>query len=359
MGVGRFVCVALPFILTIGSIIAMLIAGLTGVTNNGLFIFEIDTRNVTIDAQTLQSLIGNITNAESISDKVDDTVNNGQKAVSQNIHNPLNQHNTRSPAAQDTSDISGIIGSLTGSGDNITAAELGIDKIYQFTLWNYCAITSDGAKNCTKAKFNWAEEDLNTSWVDEFGKQLGGANITIPDEVNDTLSTFKTLIKWTEVVYVIAMIGLALELVVGLFTACSSLVSCLTWVISGIATAFVIAAASMMTALAVIVVGVTKGATSKYGGDASWNTNFLACVWIGVAFALGASFFWLFSICCCKPENRPYNRRAGHGAEGEKFIPNGSYAPLGDNRNSGYNYGAPQRGGARSDLAYEPYSHAH
>ncbi|KAI8959676.1 SUR7/PalI family-domain-containing protein [Daldinia sp. FL1419] len=356
MGVGRYVCVALPFILTVGSIISMLIAGLTGVTNNGLFIFEIDTRNVSMDAATLQSIIGNISNPDSVSDQIDNAVNSGQKGVSQNIHNPMNQHiGSRSPAPQDASDVSGIINGITGGG-NITAAELGIDKIYQFTLWNYCATTTDGAKNCSKAKFNWAEEDLNTSWVDEFSKQLG-SNITIPDEVNDTLSTFKTLIKWTEVVYVIAMVALGLELVVGLFTACSRLVSCLTWVISGIATAFVIAAASMMTALAVIVVGVTRGATSKYGGDASWNKNFLACIWIGVAFALGASFFWLFSICCCKPENRPYNRRSG--PEGEKFIPSGSYAPLGENRNSGYNYGAPQRGGARSDLAYEPYSHAH
>ncbi|KAI1477028.1 hypothetical protein K445DRAFT_314288 [Daldinia sp. EC12] len=357
MGVGRYVCVALPFILTVGSIIAMLIAGLTGVTNNGLYIFELDTRNVSIDASTVQNFLGNLTNLESIGDKIDSTVSNTHKAVSQNIYNHDNQISSRSPAPQDDVDVSSIIGSLTGSGDNITAAELGIDKIYQFTLWNYCAISSDGAKNCTKAKFNWAAEDLNTSWVDEFGKQLG-SNVTLPDEVNDTLDTFKSLIKWTEVVYVIAMIGLGLELVVGLFTACSRLVSCLTWVISGFATAFVIAAASMMTALAVIVVGVGKSSMEKYGGEASWNKNFLACIWIGVAFALGASFFWLFSVCCCKPENRPYNRGSHYGG-GEKFVPSGSYAPLGENHNTGYNYGAPQRGGARSDLAYEPYSHAH
>ncbi|KAI1800491.1 SUR7/PalI family-domain-containing protein [Daldinia bambusicola] len=362
MGVGRYVCVALPFILTVGSIISLLIAGLAGVTNNGLYIFELDTRNVSIDASTVQSFLGNLTKAEnlgdSIGDKVDETTNSVHKAVSQNIHNHDNQISSRSPAPQDAADVSSIVGSLTGSGDNITAAELGIDKIYQFTLWNYCAISSDGSKNCTKAKFNWAEEDLNTSWVDEFGKQLGG-NITIPDEVNDTLDTFKTLIKWTEVVYVIAMIGLGLELAVGLFTACSRLVSCLTWVISGFATALVIAAASMMTALAVVVVGLEKGSLDKYGGEAHWSNNFLACVWIGVAFALGASLFWLFSVCCCKPENRPYNRGSRYGG-GEKFVPSGSYAPLGENQNTGYNnYSAPQRGGARSDLAYEPYSHAH
>ncbi|KAI2472548.1 SUR7/PalI family-domain-containing protein [Annulohypoxylon bovei var. microspora] len=336
MGIGRYVCVALPFILTVGSIICMLIAGLTGVANNSLYLFQIDTTNVSIDASTLESLISNISSIES--------------ALSSRSPKPI--------------DVASIISSLTGSGSsdssgNITAAELGIDKLYDITLWNYCSISANGTdKNCTQAKFNWAETDFNTTFIDEFGSELG-VNITIPQEIKNALNTFKPLIKWTEVVYIIAMVALGLELVIGLFTACSRLVSCLTWLISGIATLAVIAASAMMTALAVVVVGAVKAAIGKYGGDASWNNNFLACIWIGVAFALGASLFWLFSICCCAPDRRPHASRSRGGPEGEKFIPTGSYAPLGEQRNSGYNYGAPQRGGARSDLAYEPYSHAH
>ncbi|KAI1392755.1 SUR7/PalI family-domain-containing protein [Hypoxylon trugodes] len=359
MGVGRYFCVALPFILTVGSIICMLIAGLTGVANNNLYLFQVDTRNVSVDAATLQSLIGNLTNAESITDGIQNAVNNGEDNVNDAVNNAKNDISSRSPQ-----DVSSIINGITGSGsgDNITAAELGIDKLYDVTLWNYCSIPANGTnKNCTKARFNWAEQDFNTDYIDNFGKELG-ANITIPQDIKDALNTFKPLMKWTEVVYIIAMVGLGLELIVGLFTACSRLVSCLTWVISGIATLAVIAAAAMMTAMSLVVVGAVKAATSKYGGDASWNGNFLACIWIGVAFALGASLFWLFSVCCCKPEHRPYNRRSrGRGDESEKFLPTGSYAPLGDpQHNSGYNnnYGVPQRGGARSDMAYEPYSHA-
>ncbi|KAI2630371.1 SUR7/PalI family-domain-containing protein [Hypomontagnella submonticulosa] len=357
MGVGRYVCVALPFILTIGSIISMLIAGLSGVANNNLFLFQIDTRNVSMDAATLQSLISNFTNGQNITDTIGNALNDGKNTIQQDIQNA--KMSVRSPAPQDVN-INGLISGLTSSGgDNITAAELGIDKLYEFTLWNYCSVPANGTnKNCTQAKFDWATQDLNMDWVDEFGKQLG-ANFTVPQEIKDTLNTFKTLMKWTEVVYVIAMVGLGLELAVGLFTACSRLVSCLTWLISGVATLAVIAAASMMTAMAVIVVGVVKVATNQYGGDASFSSNFLACIWIGVAFALGASLFWLFTICCCKPENRPYNRRSRGGSESEKFIPSSSYAPIGSpQQNSGYNYGVPQRGGARSDLAYEPYSHA-
>ncbi|KAI0882174.1 SUR7/PalI family-domain-containing protein [Annulohypoxylon maeteangense] len=343
MGVGRYICVALPFILTVGSIICFLIAGLTGVANNNLYIFQIDMRNVSVDASTLSSLLSNISNLENITSTI-------SKEIS-----------SRSPAPEPV-DVSSIVSSITGTGSgsngNITAADLGIDKLYDVTLWNYCTVSANGTdKNCTQAKFNWAETDFNTTFVNDFGSDLG-ANITIPQEIQDALNTFKPLMKWTEVVYIIAMVALGLELVVGLFTACSRLVSCLTWLISGIATLAVIAVSAMMTAMAVVVVGAVKGAIGKYGGDASWNGSFLACIWIGVAFALGASLFWLFSICCCAPERRPYAGRSRGGPEGEKFIPTGSYAPLGEQRNSGYNYGAPQRGGARSDLAYEPYSHA-
>ncbi|XXH05633.1 serine/threonine protein phosphatase Pzh1 [Hypoxylon texense] len=354
MGVGRYVCVALPFMLTVGSIVCFLIAGLAGVTNNGLYLFQIDTTNLSIDRETLLELAGNITGAQNITNEIQNAVGSGSDSAQDAINSATNSLASRSPAPQDITDI---ISSLAGDGSNITAAQLGIDNKYDFTLWNYCMIPANGTSNCTQAKFDWANKDLSTDWLSTLNQTFGG-NVTLPDEINSTLDTFKTLVKWTEVVYIIAMIGLGLELVVGLFTACSRLVSCLTWVISGIATLAVIAAASMMTALSAIVVGVVKGATSQYGGDASLSNNFLACIWIGVAFALGASFFWLFSICCCKPENRPYSKRSRGGSESEKFLP-GAYAPIGEtNRTSGYNYGGPQRGGARSDLAYEPYSHA-
>lgn len=342
---------ALPFILTVGSIICFLIAGLTGVANNSLYLFEIDTTNLSIDRQTLLELAGNLTNAQNITSNLE----NAGSSVSDTINNAKNDLSSRAPQ-----DVSDIISGLAGDGSNITAAQLGVDNKYDFTLWNYCTIPANGSANCTTAKFNWAEQDLNTDWINTLNSTFG--NVTIPDELNDTLTTFKTLVKWTEVVYIIAMIALGLELVVGLFTACSRLVSCLTWLISGVATLFAIAAAAMMTALAAVVVGVVKGAVSQYGGDAHLGNNFLACIWIGVAFALGASLFWLFSICCCKPEHRPYNKHARNGSEAEKFLP-GAYTPLGEpaaNRNSGYNnqFGGPQRGGARSDMAYEPYSHA-
>ncbi|KAI5864775.1 SUR7/PalI family-domain-containing protein [Durotheca rogersii] len=364
MGAGRYICVALPFILTVASIVCMLIVGLAGVANQNLYLFRIDVTDLSISPVALASIIGNLTGVGDIQSQVDSlksTVDESGKNLSESLNDAKNNLlvNTRSPspAPQDISSIiNGVLNS--GSDSNVTAAELGLANTYDFTLWGFCATAANGTQNCTQARFDWATDELNIDFLHRLNN-ASGLNVTIPQEVEDSLTTFKTLIRWTEVVYVIAIVGLGIELVIGLFTACSRAVSCLTWLVSGIATLAVIAAASMMTAVAIVPVGLVVAATSQYGGRANVNGSFLAVAWLAVAFGLGASLFWLFSVCCCKPESRA-SKRSSQSTEGEKFLPAGTYAPLGDgNHNSNYSYGAQQRGGARSDLAYEPYSHAH
>ncbi|KAH9893001.1 SUR7 protein [Xylariomycetidae sp. FL2044] len=337
MGVGRYVCVALPFILTVASIICMLIAGLTGVTSNDLYMFRINITDLQINATELTNVIDTFENLTS------------REAASVVWHDNDLVEARQAPAA---APVSG----------NITAKALGLDNVYDFTLWGYCVTPDGGKKNCTKAKFDWAESELNLDWLDTLNT-LTGLNVTIPDSIDDSLTLFKTVSRWTQIVYIIAMVALGLELAVGLFTACSRAVSCITWLISGFATLAVIAAAAMMTATGAVVTGSVLGVAHWYGVKANLNTTFLAVIWLGAAFAIGAGLFWLFSICCCKPENRPYHKRSRHGgSESEKFLPTGSYAPIGASQHNtagGYhNYGVPQRGGARNDLAYEPYSHS-
>lgn len=334
MGVGRYFCVALPFILTVASILCMLIAGLTGVANTkALYIFRIDVSNVTIDVSTIAALAG-----------VDDS-----------ISDQIDQLSGRAPATAD--DISSSLDSVAAL-NGLTAADLGMGKVYDISLWGYCATYQDDTHNCTKPQFNWAQGSYseNNTLMDRI-QSMEGVNDTALPDIIDGLEAFEQLNKWTEVVYIIAMIGLGLELAMGLFTACSRAVTCVTWLISGIATLFVVAAATLVTVMATVAVGTIEGTMSEQGAHANYNTSYLAVIWLGAAFAIAASSFWLLSVCCCKPERRPYNRKGSHG-ETEKFIPTGSYQPIGETQQPGYHYGAPQRGGARSDLAYEPYSHA-
>jgi hypothetical protein len=364
-GVGRYFCVALPFILTVASIIAALIVGLTGVSSNDLYLFRIDVSNLSIDASQLQQFVNNVsalasgTSLEDLTNQFGDKINQAGENVSdaaQDIvsRSPIEWHDAS--LLKEQTDADDLVQALDGK--EIKASDLGLANVYDFTLWGYCSTPQEGKRNCTKAEFDWASSKLDLDWLEKLIEE-SQLNVTLPKELNDGLKLYATITKWTEVVFIIAIIALALELVVGLFTACSRAVSCVTWIISGFATAAMIATAVLLTVTGATVTGIVLGVSHDYGVKAHVNTSFLAVVWLGVAFAIGAGLFWLFSICCCKPENRPYVKASRHA--NEKFVPNGSYAPLGENRNSaysGYNYNGPQRDGARSDLAYEPYSHS-
>jgi len=337
---GRYVCVAIPFVLTLGSLVALLVATLAGVANKDLYLFQVDLTNLTISPASVNNFI------------------NGRSPGSVGFHDP-----TLLEAESGS-------GSSASKTSNITAADLGLAELYDIGLWGYCYTPKNGDRTCTKAAFNWAESQLNitTNNVNTL-ITASGQNVTIPDEITTAMDVFSTTTRWTEIVFIIAVVAVGLELFFGIFANCSRAFSCITFLIAGLATVAVCAAASLATAMSVIVVGAVEGTAKWYGVSADFNKNFLAAVWIAAAFAIAAGLFWLFTICCCAPDHHSSSRKRGgaRGAEGEKFIPTGSYQPIyedpgyaGNNaRHSGPQYGyASQPQGQRRDMAYEPYSHA-
>ncbi|KAH7155503.1 SUR7/PalI family-domain-containing protein [Dactylonectria estremocensis] len=316
MGVGRFFCVALPFALTVGSIIFLLVGTLSGVADKSLYLFRLNVKDLTLSEANFDTIIGNLQNR----------------------------------AAKST---------------NITASDLNLGKYYDISLWNYCATALKGSKRtCVDPKFDWAASALNTTWVENFGS-AAGVEVDIPDEVESAIKAFIKVMKWTEVAFVAALVALAVEIVLGIFANCSTIMSCCTWIVAGIASLLVCCAAGLATATAAIVVGAVEASAKWYGVRAKINTTFLAAIWIAAAFAIGASLFWVFTICCCKPDHS--SRRKNRRSDGEKLLPTKGYAPLGGdhemtsgnyyNQNQSQSqYGAP-RGAPRNDLAYEPYSH--
>jgi hypothetical protein len=329
---GRFACVAVPFVLCIGSLIALLVAGLAGVTDKSLFMFQVNTSDLSISPLSINSVL----NSRSPEP------------------NPQNFHDVDLLSS----------GSTGGSGNNVTAADLGLYDLYDVHLWGYCYTPQNGSRECTKPAFNWAETALNLTMGNiNTLITLSGKNVTIPKEVTDGIMAFGTASRWTQIVFIIAYVALAVEIFFGIFANCSRAFSCVTFIVAGVATTAVCAAAALATATSVIVVGVVESTARFYGVGGSFNKKFLAAVWISAAFAIGAGFFWLFTICCCKPD---HSRRRRSGGEAEKLM-HGPYQPIGDqhaykgssfSQPSGYagapqSYGPPQR-----DVAYEPYSHA-
>lgn len=326
---GRFVCVAIPFLCAVASLIALLVAGLAGVTDKSLYMFRVNTT----DLQIPSSLIGNILNS--------------RDPAPQDFHDPTNLINT---------------GTKVASGSNITASDLGIYDLYDISLWGYCYTPKNGSRACTKPAFNWATTVLNETTNDiNTLITLSGQNIELPREVGDAVEAFGTVSRWTQIVFIIAYVALGVEIFFGIFANCSRAFSCITFIVSGVATTAVCAAAALATATSVVVVGAVESTAQFYGIEGDFNTRYLAAVWISAAFAIAAGLFWLFTVCCCKPDRSKSHRGRG---DGEKFM-QGPYQPIGDNgyqQGGGYarpfsqqpqSYGQPQR-----DMAYEPYSHS-
>merc|ERR1711964_626181 len=172
MGAGRFVCVAVPFGLTLASLVCILIVMLAGVTNKSLDMFEIKTANLSISSSSLENLI---------------------------------DLTKRAPVPGDSLSALTVAGLSPNTGDNITAADLGLADSYKVSLWNYCATTGSNT-NCTKAEFDWAASKLNTSTVEATASALTGTTVSLPSELKTALKTFKTFSKWTEVVSIIATV---------------------------------------------------------------------------------------------------------------------------------------------------------
>ena len=343
MGVGRFACVILPFGLTLASLICILIAMLAGITNKNLDMFDVDTKNMSISTNDLANL----------------------EHLTKRMAEPGNPLSYLTEAAQGPATT---LAEHYASGTNLTAKDLGLADSYKVSLWNYCSVTGS-TKNCTKAKFDWATAATNITLLESVANAATGtSNTTLPKTLADSLKTFAVVTKWTEVVYIIAIILAAVNLFLGIFAFFSRVGSCVTWLISGLSTTAVIAASLMATVESSIVVGAVKSTAKAYNVHASLNTSFLATTWLAVAFSIGAGLFWAFSICCCANDHHKNNRKSL--GDHEKLIPGGSagYQRVDDAHhfNNGQQTGVfntggvplrnvqPQRGGG----AYEPYSHA-
>ncbi|KAH6847456.1 SUR7/PalI family-domain-containing protein [Chaetomium sp. MPI-CAGE-AT-0009] len=336
---GRFVCVLVPFLLTLAALVAMLVAGLAGIADKSLYMFRVNLTDLSLSPASVSRILeGTGFQAPSFDDLNLPDVN------LPNVKIDVSKRQTQT--------------------ENITADDLGLYNIYDVNIWNYCYTTQNDTRECTGGKFDWAATALNTTTGD-FNSMLTatGMNVTLPTEITDAVRAFGTVSKWTQVVFIIAYVLLGIELFFGLFANCSRAFSCVTWLVAMLATIATGAAAGLATATAVIVVGAMEASAKIYGVQAEFNTRFLAAVWIGVAFAIAAGLFWMFTICCCKPDHSSRRSRS-RGEEGEKFIPSGpGYQRISEpgGYQSGYaqqyprqSYGnAPQTTGA-----YEPYSHA-
>jgi hypothetical protein len=353
MGAGRFICVSIPFILTAVSIALTLFVGLSGITGNSIYLFNIEPRQVSISLANLKDLADNVKLPEGINLKT-------KRDLVPRVAFDLGDI--------DTGDIDpGAILNQIG-GINITGADLNLADKYEFYLFNYVEKRGDTAVK-TSPKFNYADDFRNTTVLADVIKSKG-INVDVPGVVEDALNVFANLIKWTEVTFIIAAVSFALTLIVGIFGYFSRVGSCITWLVSGVSTVAIIAFAILASVTAISVVSTLKAIGENYGLKASVNNTWLTLVWIGAACAIASGFFWLFSVCCCKNEKR--NKGPKHRDIESPVFGSKGYAPVHDDPfNAESSYGPQQQGiyhqqpyaipmgnvKTSKPSAYEPYSH--
>ncbi|CAK7273657.1 hypothetical protein SEPCBS57363_005762 [Sporothrix epigloea] len=362
---GRVACVALPFVLAVVSIVALLVAALAGVADKNMYMFEVNTTGLSVSPSDAVSILDGRAVLDSRAPLSSGSSDLHDAKVARDINPSLRSWSTDSPRSI------GKRGSIDISV-NITATELNLGNLYDIGLWNYCVTDQSGTRTCTKPEFNWVAKTLNNSehTLSELISSTG-VKLSIPKEITDAVTAFSKLAKWTQIVFFIAFGALVLEIIFGLFTSCSRGVSCVTFVIASFTVVAVVGAAGLATAMSIIVAAAIKADAEKYGVYSSINHSFLVTVWISAAAAIVASIFWMFTVCCCHPESRRDRTGPPRHLDNDKVTPIRSYQPLNDphqqyNNNNAYSsqYGVPQYNlpqypqSSRSDVAYEPYSHS-
>lgn len=317
MGLRRSIGVLLPFALAIAATIFVLVPTLAGVTDKSLYVFKLNFENLSISPAS--DLIDHLDTRSEISNK--------------------NNRHIRAKTVD----------------KNITADLLGLEKTYDITLWGYCHTDKDEKRECSKPGFNWVRRNVS---MDSFKSAHKDIEVRLPKEINKAIETFGSLTKAAEVAFIVALLELAIQIALGVFAICSRELTCLTWMISGFASAFTLAAAILSTIMASFAVGAAEATTKVYGVRAEINTVFLAIIWIGAAFAIAANLLWILPTLCCAPKQ-------GSSEDSKSLLTgsrHGAYVPVHDDHemHGMYHSGglAPSSSeGNRTDLAYEPYSH--
>ena len=75
-----------------------------------------------------------------------------------------------------------------------------------------------------------------------------------------------------------------------------------------VSTFFTVAAVLTSTILFGTVVGAFKTLLHPYHVQLSLGTHSLILNWLAVAFSVGATLFWLLSVCCCSGRSNPHHR---------------------------------------------------
>ncbi|KAJ5919802.1 hypothetical protein N7454_009637 [Penicillium verhagenii] len=294
---GRVACIITPYLLTIATLICIILVGLgctkaSSSTLNNLYFMRIDLSNLT----------------------------NGSKTTTE-IENILNEFDITSV---NSTEVKELVDELASN-----EADSLIMEYYDIGLMGYCDGKISNSKYnttfCSSPKAEFYFDPLSV-----WGLDSTSVKDELPDDYNKVMKIYKAVSKWMFIAYVIAFAATIIEILVGIFAICSRWGSCVTTLFAVIAFLFTAAASVTSTVIFSVFKGSLGTTLEAYGIKLSLGTHMLATTWLAVAFSLGATIFWLFSVCCCSGRS-PYNHKnrgmRGNGLTAEKAPY--TYEPIG------------------------------
>ncbi|PNP56366.1 hypothetical protein THARTR1_03522 [Trichoderma harzianum] len=312
---GRIACIAVPYLWTIGALIAIIFVGIgstdsDSATLNKLYFMRADLSNVTAVQAT----------------RFGDQLLNLTSTVMRNATEEL-------AAAMEEAEKDGEL-----------------RDFYNIGLFGYCS----GDKEHNEFTVDFCSKPKGSFWfnpLEVWHLNISGVPDLLPKHLQSELKTYQKVSHWMFVSYVLAFATTCLQLLVGFSAIFSRIGSLATTVVAVVATIFMFAASITSTALFVVLTGVFNSSLKDYGVNAHLGGNLFAASWLAAALSLASSVLWLFSSCCCS--GRSETRRSS---------PQGSYekvdmgAGAGNDSHLGHTT-APAPALDSTNTAYEPYRH--
>ncbi|KAL5606015.1 hypothetical protein BROUX41_006195 [Berkeleyomyces rouxiae] len=312
----------LPFWIMGHAVMLFLIAMMSGVVKKNLQMFNVDLSDLSMTNSEMASLFTKRdTTVASLITAAADAYNSG------------------------STDPDSLISAVFGDDNNITAADLGLANKYEIGLWGYCAISQNGSRSCSSAKFDWAKKAINMSLIDSLPDLTNDA-IQVPKKLKDGLKTFTKVSMYTQACFVSAFLHLIAGMVMGLVNSFLKPLSRKIWIMGSMGIIMAPASGALMASILVnVTVSAVKDVSKDYGGSAKLSINFIGMVWSAIIFDIAACVIWIMRA-------HPADGKPRGSVDGEKLIHGASatqYQPVDHS-------GAMGSGATQNSQSYEPYS---
>ncbi|EFR04459.1 integral membrane protein [Nannizzia gypsea CBS 118893] len=305
---GRFACIFLPYILSIGTLVCLALVGLgcyNTSTLTDVYFAKVDMKDINTSPSGLNKQL-----------------------------QPLAHGLEQAKAKGDLHDF------------------------YIVGMWNYCyGDHKDGADKVTHCSPRQSKFWFNPA-------EVWGVDDTIeklyPSTLQKGLNTYKKVAGWIFVAYAVAISASAIQLLVGISAIFSRWGSFFTTIVAGVSAVFTLGGAATASVLYGILVGAIETGLKPFNIKASVGTRMLSIYWLGALFTIAGGFFWLLSVCCCSGRS-PYghrDNRRGVTAEKAPYTYERVASPYGAHPGSAVPmHNMPPH--HTQDTAYEPFRHDH